>query len=112
MGNTMRAIVKSKAAPNGTKIKPVPVPKIGPDDVLVRVDMAGICGTDLHIYQWDPWSQNRIKVPLVYGHEFAGTVDKVGGNAKGIAKGDFVSGEGHFVCWRCKSSDTRRYRYT
>jgi len=102
----MRAIVKGKGMPNGTRIRPVPVPKIGPDDVLVKVDKAGICGTDLHIYQWDAWSQARIKVPLVYGHEFAGTVEKVGGNAKGIQKGDFVSAEGHFVCWRCNACRT------
>ncbi len=102
----MRAIVKVKGAPNGTKIRTVPVPKIAHDEVLIRVDLAGICGTDLHIYEWDNWSAGRIKPPLVYGHEFAGTVEKAGASAKGFAKGDFVSGEGHIVCWRCNACRT------
>jgi threonine 3-dehydrogenase len=106
LSNTMRAIVKVKEGPGGTKVKPVPVPKIGPNEVLIRVDMAGICGTDLHIYEWDPWAQGRIKVPLIYGHEFAGTVDKVGGSVEGVARGDFVSAEGHLVCWRCNACRT------
>jgi threonine 3-dehydrogenase len=102
----MRAIVKVKGEPKATRIRTVPMPKIGHDEVLIRVDRAGICGTDLHIYEWDKWSQGRIKPPLVYGHEFAGTVEKAGASAKGIKKGDFVSGEGHLICWRCNACRT------
>jgi len=102
----MRAIVKARGEPNGTELREVPVPELRDDEVLIRVDKAGICGTDLHIYTWDPWSQNRIKPPLVYGHEFAGTVEKVGRSAQGVARGDFVSGEGHVVCWRCNACRT------
>jgi threonine 3-dehydrogenase len=72
----------------------------------MKVDKAGICGTDLHIYLWDRWSESRLKVPLTYGHEFAGTVEAVGKGVTGIAKGDFVSGEGHVVCWRCNACRT------
>lgn len=102
----MRAIVKVKGEGDGTKLKRIPVPKIRDDEVLMRVDKAGICGTDLHIYLWDRWSENRLKLPLVYGHEFAGTVEKVGGSVSGVKKGDFVSGEGHVVCWRCRACRT------
>jgi threonine 3-dehydrogenase len=99
----MRAIVKVKGVSGGTELKKVPVPTIADDEVLMKVDKAGICGTDLHIYLWDRWSENRLKLPLVYGHEFAGTVEAVGPRVMGVKKGDFVSGEGHVVCWRCKS---------
>jgi threonine 3-dehydrogenase len=99
----MRAIVKVKGESGGTKREQVPIPRIQDDEVLLRVDKAGICGTDLHIYLWDRWSESRLQLPLVYGHEFAGTVEKVGPHVKGVKKGDFVSGEGHVVCWRCRA---------
>lgn len=99
----MRAVVKVRGEPGGTEIQDVPVPEIRADEVLVRVDKAGICGTDLHIYLWDRWSESRLHLPLIYGHEFAGTVEAIGSSVERIAKGDSVSGEGHIVCWRCKA---------
>jgi threonine 3-dehydrogenase len=99
----MRAIVKAKAAAGGVELRKVPVPTIRDDEVLMRVDKAGICGTDLHIYLWDRWSENRLHLPLIFGHEYAGTVEAVGARVTGVKKGDFVSGEGHVVCWRCKA---------
>ncbi len=98
----MRAVVKVRAEADGTEIRKVPIPKIREDEVLVRVDKAGICGTDLHIYLWDRWSESRLALPLIYGHEFAGTVEAIGSSVERIAKDDFVSGEGHIACWRCK----------
>jgi threonine 3-dehydrogenase len=81
----------------------VPEPVIGINDVLIRVDRTGICGTDLHIYQWDAWAQKTIPVPLVIGHEFVGRIVKVGSNVSDFAVGDVVSGEGHVVCGRCRN---------
>ncbi len=97
---TMRALVKDRAGP-GLELKRVPVPSIGPTDVLVRVRMAGICGTDGHIYDWDKWSQSRIVPPLIVGHEFMGTVAAVGGAVCNVAVGDRVAVEGHISCGAC-----------
>lgn len=102
----MRAIVKEKGEAGGTHLRKVPVPDIREDEVLIRVDKAGICGTDLHIYLWDRWSESRLHLPLVPGHEFAGTVEKVGAAVQGVTAGDYVSGEGHVVCWRCRACRT------
>jgi threonine 3-dehydrogenase len=96
----MQAIVKAHAAP-GVELREVPVPSIGPTDVLVRVEAASVCGTDLHIYNWDPWAQNRIKVPLVPGHEFCGVVERVGEDVTTVCAGDFVSAEMHVACGKC-----------
>ncbi|MBV8582487.1 MAG: alcohol dehydrogenase catalytic domain-containing protein, partial [Candidatus Eremiobacteraeota bacterium] len=74
MASTMKALVKPRSAP-GFELAEVPIPKIGPTDVLVRVEKAGVCGTDAHIYGWDKWAQARVKPPLVIGHEFMGTVE-------------------------------------
>ena len=100
MARTMQAIVKPEAKP-GIEVREVPVPEFGPDDVLVKVEAASVCGTDLHIYNWDQWAQGRIKPPLVPGHEFCGVVAAVGKNVKAVKEGDFVSAEMHVACGRC-----------
>src|SRR5262245_6902445 len=98
----MKALVKSKAEP-GLWLEDVPMPKIGLNDVLIRVDRTGICGTDLHIYKWDDWAQQTIPVSMVIGHEFAGEIVEVGSNVADFFSGDIVSGEGHVVCGRCRN---------
>ena len=97
---TMRALVKPAAGP-GLEIRSVPIPQPGPGQVLVRVRAGGICGTDLHIWRWDPWAASRLHPPVIIGHEFCGTVTEIGPDAHGVAPGDFVSGESHVNCGRC-----------
>ena len=97
----MKAIVKQEAAP-GLVIADVATPEIRPDEVLIRVRRAGICGTDLHIYDWDEWSQSRIRPPLVLGHEFMGEVVEVGALVDNVEVGQRVSAEGHLVCGHCE----------
>ncbi len=80
----------------------VPVPEIGPNDVLVRIRKSAICGTDIHIYNWDEWAEKTIPVPMVIGHEFAGVIERVGGEVRGFKPGDRVSGEGHITCGKCR----------
>lgn len=96
----MRAAVKTKPGP-GSELKEVPVPAIGLHDALVKVRATSICGTDLHIYRWDPWAQSRVRPPLVQGHEFCGEVVEVGANVTGVGVGDFVSAESHVTCGHC-----------
>jgi threonine 3-dehydrogenase len=98
----MRAIVKQEAAP-GLVMTDVPEPEIGINDVLIRVERTGICGTDLHIYDWNEWAQQAVPVPLVVGHEFVGEITDVGSNVSDFHPGDIVSGEGHVVCGRCRN---------
>ena len=98
----MKALVKSKRE-SGLWLEEVDVPKIGINDVLIRVHRTGICGTDLHIYKWDDWAQKTIPVPLVIGHEFVGEIVEVGSNVADFFPGDVVSGEGHVVCGRCRN---------
>jgi threonine 3-dehydrogenase len=98
----MKALVKSEARP-GLWLQDVPEPTIGINDVLIRVQKTGICGTDLHIYNWDAWAQKTIDVPMVIGHEFVGEVVEVGSNIKDFRRGDVVSAEGHVVCGRCRN---------
>jgi threonine 3-dehydrogenase len=98
----MKALVKSQPKP-GLWLEDVPSPKPGINDVLIRVLKTGICGTDLHIYEWDQWAQSTIPVPLIIGHEFVGEVAEVGSNVADIQPGDIVSGEGHVVCGRCRN---------
>lgn len=98
----MKALVKSKKEP-GLWLEDVAPPKIGVNDVLIRVRRTGICGTDLHIYQWDDWAAKTIPVPLVIGHEFVGEIAEVGSNVADFYPGDIVSGEGHVVCGRCRN---------
>jgi threonine 3-dehydrogenase len=98
----MKALVKSKNAP-GLWLEEVDKPGIGINDVLIRVERAGICGTDVHIYQWDEWARKTIPVPMVIGHEFVGRIVEVGQNVLDFRPGDVVSGEGHVVCGRCRN---------
>lgn len=101
MSMTMKAIAKVEAAPGFELIEaPIPRPKAG--EVLVKVRVSAICGTDVHIYEWDQWSQNRVKPPLIFGHEFCGDVVELGEGVKGVKEGDFVSVETHFTCGVCK----------
>jgi threonine 3-dehydrogenase len=102
MTETMKALVKREAK-EGLWLEDVPVPKIGINDVLIRVDRTGICGTDLHIYNWDAWAQKTIPVPMVVGHEFVGEIVAVGSNVNDFFPGETVSGEGHVVCGRCRN---------
>ena len=101
MAGTMKALRKMQAA-RGLQMDTVAVPLIGPTDVLVRVKTASICGTDLHIYGWDRWSQGRIKPPVTLGHEFCGTVERVGDEVRAVKVGDFVSAEMHVNCGHCR----------
>jgi threonine 3-dehydrogenase len=98
----MKALVKSWPE-HGLWLEDVPVPEPGINDVLVRVLLTGICGTDLHIYEWDRWAEATIPVPLVIGHEFVGEIVEVGSNVTDFGPGDIVSGEGHVVCGRCRN---------
>jgi threonine 3-dehydrogenase len=98
----MRALVKLEAGP-GLVMTEVPEPEIGINDVLIRVDRTGICGTDLHIEEWNEWAQQAVPVPLVIGHEFVGEIVDVGSNVSDFRPGDLVSGEGHVVCGRCRN---------
>jgi len=102
MAKTMKALVK-KHREVGLWMEEVPVPEIGPNDVLVKIRKTAICGTDLHIYNWDEWSQKTIPVPMVTGHEFVGVVEAVGSHVAGFAVGDRVSGEGHVTCGHCRN---------
>ena len=97
----MQAVVKVRGEPNGTEMQTVPVPTPGPNDVLIKVKTASICGTDVHIYNWDTWAAGRIKPPLIYGHEFAGEIVQIGANVKTAKIGDYVSGECHIADWTC-----------
>jgi threonine 3-dehydrogenase len=99
---TMKALVKAKSEV-GLWMEDVPVPAIGINDVLIRIDRTGICGTDVHIYKWDAWAQKTIPVPMVVGHEFVGEIVEVGSNVADFRPGDVVSGEGHVVCGRCRN---------
>ena len=101
-GRRVKALVKSRAE-RGLWLEDVPEPSIGINDVLVRVRYAGICGTDVHIFQWDEWAQRTIPVPMVIGHEFVGEIAAVGSNVNDFYPGDIVSGEGHVVCGRCRN---------
>ena len=99
---SMKALVKREAKP-GLWLEEVPVPTIGINDVLIRIDRTGICGTDLHIFKWDAWAQKTIPVPMVVGHEFVGEIVDVGSNVKDFFPGEIVSGEGHVVCGHCRN---------
>jgi threonine 3-dehydrogenase len=97
----MQAVVKVRGEPDGTELQTVEVPKPGENDVLIKIKAASICGTDVHIFNWDNWSANRIKPPLIYGHEFAGEIVEVGSGVKTAKVGDYVSGECHIADWTC-----------
>ena len=106
----MKAIVKSKAE-EGLWLEDVPEPTFGINDVLIRVLKTGICGTDVHIWNWDAWAQSTIKIPTIFGHEIVGEIVEVGSNVSDFFVGDIVSVEGHLVCGRCRNCLAgRRYK--
>ena len=98
----MKALVKAKAE-KGLWMQDVPEPEVGDNDVLIKIKKTAICGTDIHIYQWDEWSRKTIPVPMHVGHEFAGEIVSFGKNVKGHSVGERVSGEGHIVCGHCRN---------
>jgi threonine 3-dehydrogenase len=98
----MQALVKASAAP-GLELREVPTPTVGPDDVLIAVHRMSICGTDLHIYDWNEWAAATISPPLIIGHEFMGVVADVGDHVTDIVVGDRVTAEGHVTCGRCRN---------
>jgi threonine 3-dehydrogenase len=98
----VKALVKSRPGP-GLWLEEIDVPRIGINDVLIRVLRTGICGTDVHIYKWDEWASKTVPVPMAIGHEFVGRIEAVGENVAGFHPGELVSGEGHVVCGRCRN---------
>jgi len=98
----MKALVKSRREP-GIWLEEIPEPRTGPNDVLIRVKRSAICGTDMHIYNWDNWAQRTIPVPLAVGHEYSGVIVEVGSEVRGFKIGDRVSGEGHITCGHCRN---------
>ena len=111
----MRAIRKLRPEKGLTLCDDVPVPAVGPHDVLIQIEAASICGTDLHIYNWDHWSENRIRPPVTLGHEFAGTIIEVGSAVEDIQIGEFVSAESHMtcgMCFQCRTGQAHMCPYT
>jgi threonine 3-dehydrogenase len=98
----MKALVKTVAG-RGLELTDVPVPQVGHDDVLIRILKTAICGTDVHIFQWDEWASRTVPVPLVVGHEFVGVIAELGGDVRGLQVGELVTGEGHIVCGHCRN---------
>ena len=98
----MKALVKATAGP-GLEMMDVPMPEVGPMDVLIKIKKTSICGTDVHIWKWDAWAQRTIPVPMHVGHEFCGVVEAVGSGVTDLVLGELVSGEGHIVCGRCRN---------
>ncbi|MBT7026961.1 MAG: L-threonine 3-dehydrogenase [Verrucomicrobia bacterium] len=98
----MKALVKKQSG-EGLWIEDVPQPGLAANDVLIKVNRAGICGTDLHIYKWNDWASKTVPVPLVVGHEFVGEIVEVGGDVRDFRVGELVSGEGHVVCGHCRN---------
>lgn len=99
----MKALYKKEATPGIWMKTDAPVPAIGPNDVLIKIKKTAICGTDIHIYKWDAWSQKNVPVGLITGHEYVGVIDTVGAEVKGFKPGDRVSGEGHLTCGNCRN---------
>ena len=98
----MKALVKAKPEP-GIWMEDVPVPEVGHNDILIRINKTAICGTDIHIFNWDAWSRKTIPVPMTIGHEFVGEVAEIGSEVKGLHIGERVSGEGHITCGHCRN---------
>ena len=98
----MWALVKEKPEV-GLWMKRVPIPEVGPTDVKIKIHKTAICGTDVHIWQWNEWAQNTIPVGMTVGHEYVGEVVEVGAGVKGFQIGDLVSGEGHITCGKCRN---------
>jgi threonine 3-dehydrogenase len=99
---TMRAIAKIQPGV-GLQLIEAPVPQPGINDVLIKIKKTSICGTDVHIYNWDAWAEKTIRTPMIIGHEFVGVIEEVGANVQGFTKGDLVDGEGHIVCGQCRN---------
>lgn len=108
MTNEMKALVKAKPEP-GLWMETRPVPEIGPDDVLIRIRKTGICGTDIHIWNWDDWAARTVPVPLVTGHEFAGEIVELGRNVEGLTIGQRCSGEGHLIGRQSRQSRAGKF---
>ena len=104
----MKALVKEKPEP-GLWLSDLPIPEVGPDDVLVKIHKTGICGTDVHIFNWDEWAQKTIPTPMTIGHEYAGVIAEVGANVKRLKVGQRVSGEGHVIGMRSRAARGGRY---
>lgn len=104
----MKALVKAKAAP-GIWLQDIPAPDVGPDDVRIRVMRASICGTDVHIYEWDEWARNTVPIPMTVGHEFSGVIDALGENVDRLQIGQRVSGEGHIIGRRSRNVRAGRF---
>ena len=102
MEKYMDAIVKAEAGP-GLELRRVPVPVPGPGEVLIKVRKTAICGTDVHIYNWDPWATEHIKPPMTIGHEYVGEIAQLGDGVTGLYVGQRVSGEGHITCHHCRN---------
>ena len=98
----MKALIKERAEP-GILMGELPIPTIGPNDVLIQIRKTAICGTDMHIFDWDHWAQRTIHVPMAIGHEYCGTIVEMGSEVRGFAVGDRVSGEGHITCGHCRN---------
>lgn len=105
MGKMMDAIVKPQAGV-GLELRQMPVPEPGPGEVLIKVHKTAICGTDVHIYNWDPWAREHIKPPMTIGHEYVGRIAAVGAGVTGLTVGQRVSGEGHITCHHCRNCHT------
>ena len=108
MTDRMTALAKTESA-EGLRMQTVPIPEIGPDDVLIRIRKTGICGTDVHIWNWDEWARKTVPVPLITGHEFAGEIVELGRNVKGLLVGQRCSGEGHLIGNRSRQSRSGRF---
>ena len=108
MTNLMKALVKSRAE-EGLWMERLPVPEIGPDDVLIRIRKTGICGTDVHIWNWDDWARKTVPVPLITGHEFAGEIVDMGKNVDGLSLGQRCSGEGHLIGHHSRQSRAGKF---
>ena len=104
----MRALVKEKPEP-GLWLEEQPIPEIGPDDVLVKVHKTGICGTDVHIFNWDEWAQKTIPTPMTVGHEYSGEIAELGANVRRLKVGQRVSGEGHVIGMKSRAARGGRY---
>jgi len=98
----MRALVKHPDE-TGLRLEDIPIPSVGPDEVLIKVHTTGICGTDLHIYEWDDWAEATIPAPMTVGHEFSGYIEALGSNVSGFVEGELVGAEGHVICGECRN---------
>ena len=98
----MKALVKKERRP-GIWLDEIAEPKVGPNDVLIKIAKTAICGTDMHIYKWDTWAQKTIPVPMAVGHEYYGRIVEIGSEVAGFKAGDRVSGEGHITCGYCRN---------